>query len=34
MDKAHFFLMIATIAATASGAILIFNRPLKKVLAD
>ncbi|MBO0754958.1 MAG: peptide MFS transporter [Bradyrhizobiaceae bacterium] len=34
MDKAHFYLMIATIAATASGAILIFNRPLKKVLAD
>jgi proton-dependent oligopeptide transporter, POT family len=34
MDKAHFFLMIATIAAAASGAILIFNRPLKTVLAD
>jgi proton-dependent oligopeptide transporter, POT family len=34
MDKAHFFLVIATIAAAASGAILIFNRPLKTVLVD
>ena len=34
MDKAHFFFMIATVAAAASGAILIFNRPLKTVLAD
>jgi proton-dependent oligopeptide transporter, POT family len=34
MDKAHFFLMIATIAAAASGAILTFNRPLKAMLGD
>jgi proton-dependent oligopeptide transporter, POT family len=34
MDKVHFFMMIATIAAAASGAILIFNRPLKAVLED
>jgi proton-dependent oligopeptide transporter, POT family len=34
MDKAHFFLMIALIAAAASAAIFAFNRPLKAVLAD
>jgi proton-dependent oligopeptide transporter, POT family len=34
MDKAQFFLMIAAIAAAASLAILIFNRPLKTLLAD
>jgi proton-dependent oligopeptide transporter, POT family len=34
MDKAHFFLMIAIIAGAASGAIFVFNRPLKAVLAD
>jgi proton-dependent oligopeptide transporter, POT family len=34
MDKAHFFSMIAIIAGAASGAIFVFNRPLKAVLAD
>jgi POT family proton-dependent oligopeptide transporter len=34
MDKAYFFLMIATIAAAASAVIFAFNRPLKAVLAD
>jgi POT family proton-dependent oligopeptide transporter len=34
MDKAHFFLMIAAIAAVAGAAIRVFNKPLKPMLGE
>jgi hypothetical protein len=34
MDKVHFFLMIAAVAAFAGVVIFAFNRPLRAILKD